>query len=478
MNHISITIISGINFCLQIAWHFIVSKALGDDALIDAYFAGLSLYLFFLPVMQGVISFVLVPELIRSKTDGSMKDVFGKCFLTGFCITIIMSVVMFIGAGGIMGTLFASLTPYQVEVSSLIVVASSVALPFVFIHSCLSAYAHAHGDFSKVVGIPCFAILMQSIILFLSLGDDAVGSAATSIVTAQIITGLFFFWKIRPPIMFELPTLADLKFGTRKAAPTVTGSLVSKVDPLVDRVLSSQLALGAITNISFAHIIFGAISTVTGRSLTLISLYESSVDYSSGADAAERLGEELKMALLVGALFLLFGYPMIVSMLSSIVYFSDLFNVEILAINGQEIGVLLSYFALVNLFGLLNAPLTSHLFASGQRLMILKVNVLVMSFGLICKAILFSKIGIIAFPLIMALCSAILFLIYSTHINRQHAGRVFPKKFYVQISMVWLLILYIQFQLSGFGVELGVASTSTLIAMFWFTLIKQRATSN
>ena len=257
--------LSAANIALGLAFQWIVFTHLGPGVETDALFAGMTIPLLVLSVVNGSLTHVLVPLLAGNNQDRIHRDTWSFLVLISVLFTV-LSTILYVSSPW-----WVPLTVpgFSQEGKALTIHLSQIqllAMVFTGTTSVQSAAYHARQKFIWAETVPFLANLLTLLLLVLALPRYGVSAAAWLSVfrmaTQTILLSPCLYGKINPDLKSQ-----SIKLAWTRIKPLMLGTAFYKTDTLVDRYLLSSVSSGGLSLYYLAQQIYGAASQIINRAL-------------------------------------------------------------------------------------------------------------------------------------------------------------------------------------------------------------------
>lgn len=293
--------LGAVTFCsvLQLGLQFLLivwlARRFGTSPTMDAFNSAFAIPLAITSVVVGPLPLVLVPELVRLRTEGS-EAISWRLATTILTVTLACgSLLAAIGlwlAEPICQLIFAGFDTFRMEAAAFALGWLIWLVPLNSLVALLQAMHHSQRHYllpavSNVAGVGLsFAVIA------------AVDSLDLRIVCAALLAGAIFANAIlMVPLARRLVEgfAIDLRgLGLRRfsllAAPLFFSAVYSRLDPLVDRSIASFLESGSIAELGYAQRLMTALGTLTASGLSVVIFPQlASLSVTPGDERLPRL---------------------------------------------------------------------------------------------------------------------------------------------------------------------------------------------
>lgn len=303
------------NLFVSLLSQWYVITRLGVGASTDALFAGMAVPQLALAILSSSLTHVLVP-ILSGEDDLILRESVWAFFLGVSALFSCIAIVLYVAAPAWVPWLVPGFRP---NARALTVLLTRIQLPgvvFTASSSVLWSAFYARNRFiwaeisPVIAGLAAFAILVPGLPRF---GVSAAAWANTARPAMQLLLLLPVLgrWR-RAPI--GSPTLTA---AWSRLRPLLVGTTYYKLDPLVDRVLSSMAPAGGLSALYLGQQIWGAASQIVNKGVAaplspLLALQAKSGEWHAfGHTVRQRLVWTFVLTMPVFVGFLVAGRPIL-----------------------------------------------------------------------------------------------------------------------------------------------------------------------
>lgn len=297
-----VTVGALLQMLVQFLLQLILARQFGADSEMDAYVAGATIPLMVAGMIALPLGGVLIPALSRALADDSQPAAMRLAGQTGLVFTAAT-------------LLLAALIGWQ-----------SLALTHIFFYSDRSSAEAALC--ARILAILAWLIPLNTLTMFCQsfqnwqerFGLPAAAGVAGPGVTVALVVALAPQWGIATVawgmvagagvnVLLQLPGMRGIRFGWPSGEPVrrmlilmgplLLASLYTRLEPLIDRSLASDLYVGAISHLGYASRLVNAILALTSGALSVVAFPYLS---AAAAKGREELSAELSRTLAMLAL--------------------------------------------------------------------------------------------------------------------------------------------------------------------------------
>lgn len=272
-----VSLLSLINLAVGFLLQVVMAAYFGANATMDAYLAASTIPSMVNLVFVGALNVTVVPLYIDYCTKHDRHEawkVINSTINSLAVLLILLSVLIGIQAQPLMSLITPGLKNFgQLALAANLLILMLPSMLFTGISGILTGVYYAEKRFF----LPSVALVVNnvvalgvtlSLVKWWGIQAVAVGALAGSII--QFIL-CFFPQKAHYRVEWHIQHEGYLRL-VMLALPWIFGSLVGKLNPLVDRMIASNLTEGAISHLGFAFLVIMAVTTVTGKGLSVTVL--------------------------------------------------------------------------------------------------------------------------------------------------------------------------------------------------------------
>lgn len=301
-----VTALTFVQLLVQFATQLWLAKYFGAGPEMDAFVAALAVPTVIAAILSGSLGYVLVPVFSERMAALGEREALRVTVLTGFWVLIVGWIVsLLIGAAArpIVDWMCPGFSSEQRELTADLLKLMSVLIGFNSAIAFLNALHHCHRQFA----LPAFAGVLGTlttlgyvaIVAKWTIYAVAFGVVVGSVVTSAILLPRFIkdAWQLKRP---ENPQPGAARQVFALLAPLVVGTLLWRLDPLLDRYLGSYLQPGSIAQLGYAWRLATALMMIGTSGLSVVAFP------ALAAHAAGGRGKELRAEVAHALRFLMF----------------------------------------------------------------------------------------------------------------------------------------------------------------------------
>ncbi|PRO65337.1 murein biosynthesis integral membrane protein MurJ [Alkalicoccus urumqiensis] len=249
----------------------------GTSGVSDAYLISLTVPVVLFGMVAKGVSTGYIPMISRLETEKGPQAVVR--FTNNLIWMLLLGSTVLIGAAWIFAEplvlVFASgFTGETLELAVYFTRVTLVGIYFTIFIRILSAYLNYQQLFAvpNLLGIPMSLIVITSIVLSAEFDMPellAYGFVAALFVQWLILLGFSFAKKFKWKLVLD-PKDPELRKMAVLALPVILGSSVQQINKLVDRTLASQVTVGGISALNYAHTLTNFVHGVFVISITTV----------------------------------------------------------------------------------------------------------------------------------------------------------------------------------------------------------------
>jgi putative peptidoglycan lipid II flippase len=277
----SIALVTGLTFIqllLQFATQVVLAKYFGAAGEMDAYVSALATPVVIATVLSGPIGYVLIPVFAEqlkaagSRAGAALASQVGLYLLVAAgTITLIVAIC----AGPISRLLCPGFMPEQQALTAKLLYISSILIVANCLITYLNALSHCYRQFARPALAGVVGTLVTLIYVVSLHARQGIFAVAWSVVLGAAVTSALllplFVEKGREASVWKLPLLESTRRCIWLLAPIVLAALYWRLDPLLDRYLSSGLATGSIAHLGYAWRLTAALSLIGTSGLSIVA---------------------------------------------------------------------------------------------------------------------------------------------------------------------------------------------------------------
>lgn len=259
--------LSAANICIALLFQWYVLTQLGPGVETDALFAGMTIPQLALAVVSGSLMYVLVPLLAGENEDRLQHDAWGFMVLVGGLFSLVAFFLY------MMAPWWVPLTVPGFDNAALALAVELTrvqlfGMVFAAISGVQWATYHARQHFLWAEFTPILASASALLLLIWALPRFGVIAAAWISTVRMALQTLLLFPGMGRPVRPDLKS-AIIQQAWLRIKPLLLGTTYYKTDPLVDRFLLSTASSGSLSLYYLAQQIYGAVSQVLNKAITV-----------------------------------------------------------------------------------------------------------------------------------------------------------------------------------------------------------------
>jgi putative peptidoglycan lipid II flippase len=277
----SIALVTGLTFIqllVQFAMQVVLAKYFGAASEMDAYVAALAPPVVIATILSGSIGYVLIPvvaEQLKAAGSRAAAAVASQVGLYLLLIAGFIALVVALCGESISRLLCPGFMPEQQALTAKLVCISSILIVANCLITYLNALSHCYGQFARPALAGVSGTLVTLVYVILLHNQQGIFAVAWSVVLGAAVTGglllPLFIEKGREASVWKLPLLESTRRCIGLLAPIVLAALYWRLDPLLDRYLSSRLATGSTAHLGYAWRLTAALSLIGTSGLSIVA---------------------------------------------------------------------------------------------------------------------------------------------------------------------------------------------------------------
>jgi putative peptidoglycan lipid II flippase len=275
--------ISGANMATTLLFHWLVVASLGPGVETDALFAGMTVPQLFTSVVSASLTHAIAPYLAGEPREEQERDswtllvVFGGLFVAAALLLIVT-------AEWWVPLLVPGFSPEGMAMTILFAQISAIGIVLTGVNTVQTAVAFAQNRFIWSDAAPLIASLVALVLLWLFLPRYGAAGAAWIVVLRLLVQSLLLMRGMGRPRRpdFSSPVTVEI---WRRIRPLILGATYYKMDPIVDRILLSTLAPGALSLLYLAQQLYGAFGQIVVKVFAVPAITGLAIASKQRADA-------------------------------------------------------------------------------------------------------------------------------------------------------------------------------------------------
>ncbi len=273
-NVFSVSAASLVQIINQFLFFSVLAAYYGASQASDALAAALVLPSVLAAIISGSLAYVLVPELVaKFEDDGQQRAGWQLAFYVGIITVVIsgaISISLLLAAEPVCGWLYDDMAPDDRAQTVRLLKILSVQVVLLSLISWAQSVFHSRHQFV----LPALGGVLGTalgLVLAMQQGHRDIAVFAWAINLGGLVSVLIHLVPLATQWTQPKADQASLWRLALALAPLLLGAAFIRLDPLVDRVLASELDSGSIAHVNYAQRIMAALLAVGTSSLSVIA---------------------------------------------------------------------------------------------------------------------------------------------------------------------------------------------------------------